>query len=66
MYRLDKTFCKAQTFAEAEKSKLFAKSDSLSERLKQAWYLSAMAFGIDPVNPPEIKKHIVTLRKHNN
>ncbi len=64
MYRLDKTYFKSQTFAEAEKSKLFPKADSLSERLNQAWYLTAIIFGIDPLKPPGMKKDVVTVRKH--
>lgn len=57
MYKLDKKYSKAQTFAEAEKNKLFLKTDSLSERLNQAWYLTATIYGIDPYNPPEMQKN---------
>ena len=66
MYKLDKTVFKAQTFAEAERENLFAKSVSLSERLNQGWYLSAMAYGIDPYNPPKMVKKFVGSRKHKN
>lgn len=64
MYRLDKTVFKAQTFAEAEMSNVFEKTVSLSERLNQGWYLSSMAHGIDPYNPPKIEKRLVSIRKH--
>ena len=64
MYRLDKTIFKAQTFAEAERSNVFEKTVPLGERLNQGWYLSAMAFGIDPVNPPKMEKRLVSIRKH--
>ncbi len=47
MYKLDKSHSKFQTFAEAEKDNLFLKTDSLSERLSQAWYLTAMAYGMN-------------------
>ena len=52
------------TFAEAEKAKLFLPTDSLTERLNQGWYLSAMAYGIDPLHPPKMEKRLVSIRKH--
>lgn len=64
MYRLDKTIFKAQTFAEAERSNVFEKTVSLGERLNQGWYLSAMAHGVDPYNPPKMIKQLVSIRKH--
>jgi hypothetical protein len=64
MYKLDKTIVKAQTFKEAEKENLFSKDTSLGERLQQAWYLTCMAYGIDPQNPPKMDKTICTTRKH--
>jgi hypothetical protein len=64
MYRLDKTIFKAQTFAEAERGNVFEKSVPLSERLNQGWYLSAMAHGINPYNPPKLIKEFVSSRKH--
>jgi hypothetical protein len=64
MYKLDKTVFKAQTFAEAERSNVFEKNVSLGERLNQGWYLSAMAHGVDPYNPPKMIKRLVSIRKH--
>ncbi len=64
MYRLDKTIFKAQTFAEAEKENVFSKKVTLSERLNQGWYLTAMAHGIDPYSPPKMIKEFVSSRKH--
>ena len=64
MYKLDKTIFKVQSFAEAERSNVFEKTVSLSERLNQGWYLSAMAHGIDPYNPPKMIKQLVSIRKH--
>jgi hypothetical protein len=64
MYRFDKTVFKAQSFAAAEKENLFSESVSLSERLNQAWYLTAMAYGIDPCNPQKMEKKFVGTRKH--
>jgi hypothetical protein len=36
---------------------------SLGERLNQAWYLTAMAYGIDPANPPKMNKRLTAIRK---
>ena len=63
MYRLDKTVAKVQTFTEAERGNLFEETVSLSERLNQGWYLSAMAHGIDPYHPPRMVKQLVSIRK---
>ena len=60
---MNRSYLKAQTFAGAEKDKLFFSTDSLSERLSQAWYLTAMAYGIDPQNPPKMQKVLVSIRK---
>ncbi len=64
MYKMDKTLSKAQSFTEAEKDNLFSKEITLGERLRQAWYLTCMAYGIDPQNPPKMDKTFCTLRKH--
>jgi hypothetical protein len=64
MYKLDKTVFKAQTFAKAERNNIFEKNVPLSERLNQGWYLSAMAHGIDPYNPPRMIKKLISIRKH--
>jgi hypothetical protein len=64
MYRLDKSISKTQTFSDAERSNIFDKTVTLSERLNQGWYLSAMAHGADPFNPPKMTKQLVSKRKH--
>jgi hypothetical protein len=64
MYKFDKSVCKAQSFAESEKENIFERSVSLSERLNQGWYLTAMAHGIDPYNPPGMLKKFVSTRKN--
>ena len=58
MHKPDKSEFKAQTFAEAERCNVFEKTISLSERLNQGWYLSAMPYGIDPYNPPKMEKRM--------
>ena len=64
MYKIDKTVGKRMSFKEAEEQKLFSKDTTVSERLKQAWYLTCTAFGIDPLNPPKMDKSIGSSRKH--
>jgi hypothetical protein len=64
MYRLDKSISKPQSFEEAETAKKFDKEDTLTERLKQAWYLTCMAYGIDYNNPPKMEKKLFSVRKH--
>lgn len=65
MYKLDKTVSTLQTNAEAERGKIFEKDLPLGERLKQSWYLTCMAYGIDPENPPKIIKTLSEIRKHS-
>lgn len=62
-YKLDKSVFKSQSFEEAEMENVFTKTVSLSERLNQGWYLSAMAFGLDPNHPPKMVKKLVSTRK---
>jgi len=64
MYKMDKTVGKVMSFKDAEEQKLFPKETTISERLKQAWYLTCMAYGIDPLNPPKMDKSISSSRKH--
>ncbi|MBP6430536.1 MAG: hypothetical protein KA319_02130 [Ferruginibacter sp.] len=64
MYRLNKTVMKMQSFKEADMSNVFLPDEPLGERLNQGWYLSAMAHGINPYNPPKMQKHIINIRKH--
>lgn len=64
MYKMDKTLGKGMSFAEAEKEKLFPKETTSTERLNQAWYLTCMAYGIDPANPPKMDKSFGSSRKH--
>ena len=65
MYKLDKTFAKAQSFEEAEKSKRFYDNDTLTERLRQSWFLTCAAYGIDYNNPPKMEKKLFSVRKHS-
>ena len=65
MHKLDKTFMKAQTHAEAELDKRFPKGMSIGERLREAWWLTCMAYGIDPDKSPKMEKQYFSTRKHS-
>lgn len=64
MYKMDKTVGKGMSFQESEEQKLFPKETSVSERLKQSWYLTCMAYGINPLNPPKMDKSVSSSRKN--
>ena len=64
MYKMDKTVGKGMSFAKAEKQNLFPKDTTVSDRLSQSWYLTCMAYGIDPLNPPKMDKTVGSSRKH--
>ena len=64
MYKMDRNVSKAQSYKEAENDKLFPQDLPLGERLKQAWFLTATAFGLDPECPPKMEKRLVAVRKH--
>jgi hypothetical protein len=63
MYRMDKTTGKGMTHKEAEKSKIFPAEVSYGQRLAEAWYLTCMAYGINPENPPKMDKNFGSSRK---
>ena len=63
MYKLDKKISGIKTYKQAEESKKFAPDVTLSERLKQAWYLTCMAYGIDPENVPGMQKRLISIQK---
>ena len=64
MYKMDKTVGRAMTHKEAEKEKLFPPETTAKQRLNEAWYLTCLAFGIDPENPPKTDKTVGSSRKH--
>ncbi|MEO5944069.1 MAG: hypothetical protein ABIP30_16020 [Ferruginibacter sp.] len=64
MYKLDKTVSKITTNEDAENDKKFSDDTSSSERLQQSWWLTCMAYGIDPENPPKMEKRLTYKGKH--
>ncbi len=66
MLKLDKTIVKLQTVKQAEMDCIFHPTVPLGKRLEEAWILTCHAYGIDPLNPPKMEKHIFSARKHSN
>jgi len=62
-YRLDKTVFKMQTFAEAEKSKVFDKDVSLADRLKMSFHLTCTIHGIKEGDSLKIDRTTFSTRK---
>lgn len=63
-YKLDKSVARVRTHEEGERDKIFSADTPLSERLRQAWVLTCMAYGIDPDNPPKMEKRLTYKGKH--
>lgn len=55
-YRLDKSFFKAQSAADAANHSAFYKKLSWQERLRIASYLNSIAFNYPEKNPPRMDK----------
>ncbi len=62
-FRLDKTVFKAQSFAQAEKDKLFPKDTPVADRLKMAFHLTCTIFGIKEGDPLKVDKTEFAARK---
>ncbi len=61
--KLDKSAFKMQTFAEAEKSKVFDKDVSLEDRLRMAFHLTCTIHGIKEGDSLKIDRTIFSARK---
>jgi len=64
MYKLDKTYAKAQTFREADSNQKYWKTKTYAERLRAAWYLTCMAYGLDPNKTHRLDRSVHSYRKH--
>ena len=62
-FKLDKSAFKMQTFAEAEKSKVFDKDVSLEDRLRMAFHLTCIIHGIKEGDPLKVDRTIFSARK---
>lgn len=62
-YRLDKTVFKMQTFAEAERSKLYDKDVSPADRIRMAFHLTCTIHGIKEGDSLKIDRTVYSTRK---
>ena len=62
-FKLDKSAFKMQTFAEADKSKVFAKDVSLEDRLRMAFHLTCTIHGIKECHSLKVDRTLFSARK---
>jgi hypothetical protein len=65
-YRIDRSYGKAQTLKEADNNMEYWLQKDVKERLKAAWYLTCMCYGIDPDNSPNLDRTVFEMGKHQN
>jgi len=65
-YKFDRTAFKMQTFEEADKTAVFEKTVPYSERLRQAYFLIAQAYGFSMSDQPRLDKSCFSSRKSNS
>jgi hypothetical protein len=64
-YRFDRSSFKMQSFEDADRANVFDKSVPYAERLRQAYFLIAQAYGFSIDNEPRMDKTIFSCRKNN-
>lgn len=64
-YKFDRTAFKRQTFSEADRANIFDKDVSYTERLRQAYYLIAQAYGFSMAEEPRLDRTYHASRKLN-
>jgi hypothetical protein len=65
-YKFDRTAFKIQTLKEADKSNVFDKNVSYSERLRQAYYLISQAYEFSMADQPRLDRSYFACRKLRN
>jgi hypothetical protein len=65
-YRFDRTAFKMMTFEEADKTNVYDNSISYSERLGQAYFLIAQAYGFSMTDQPKLDRSNFSSRKQKN
>ncbi len=63
---MEKNIMRAQTHAAEEKDKIFSTEVSIGDRLREAWWITCLAYGIDPVHPFKMDKYFFSTRKHTS
>jgi hypothetical protein len=62
-YKFDRSSFKMQSFGEADRANVFDKSVPYAERLRQAYFLIAQAYGFTIADEPRMDKTIFSSRK---
>lgn len=62
MYKLDRTAFKIQTFEEADHNREYWLTKSYADRLAAGWYLSCVAFNVDPTSA-RLDRTVFSVRK---
>ncbi len=64
-YRLDRNIFKMQKAEDSGHNDSYWKNQSLSERLRAAFYLNSVAFNFNINNPPKMDKNYFDVRRRN-
>lgn len=65
-YKFDRTAFRMTTFKDADKANVFEKSIPYAERLRQAYFLIAQAYGFSMTNQPKLDRTHFSSRKQKN
>ena len=65
-YKFDRTAFRMTTFKEADKASVFEKNVSYAERLRQAYFLIAQAYGFSMTDQPRLDRTHFSSRKQKN
>ncbi len=65
-YRFDRTAFRMKTFNEADKANVFDKNVPYAERLRQAYFLIAQAYGFSMTDQPKLDRTHFSSRKQKN
>ena len=65
-YRFDRTAFRMMTFKEADTANVFDKNTPYSERLRQAYFLIAQAYGFSMTDQPKLDRTHFSSRKQKN
>jgi hypothetical protein len=65
-YKFDRTIFKMETLEEADRTNIFEKSVTYSERLRQAYFLISKAYGFSMSDQPKLDRSHCSSRKFND
>jgi hypothetical protein len=65
-YKFDRTIFMMETLEEADRTNIFEKSLTYSERLRQAYFLISKAYGFSMSDQPKLDRSHFSSRKFND